>query len=253
MSFLERYEAGEHLAVWNELCELGPAVREPEYVDDAMAVARATMERVQCNIVMLREKLLFLGFEFAYPEAACVPAHEDAMRRFEVIEAEHGELSLSCRAWFERFHSVCFVQSPEQRHGEGRPSEVRNLGYNAALIVLSLEEGLDTLEEYRKGWQRDREAGATYEFTPGLFVGSCLSNNDIAGFGFGERGMDDPLYAADGRKDARFITELRRVIAVGGFPFWQMDRLDDSPGVPWLPGPNLERVLTILSADLVPF
>jgi len=253
-SFLERYEAGEHIAVWDELCALGSSVRGAEYLDDAMAVARATMERVERNVLTLRDRLASLGFEFAYPAEAYVPALPNAMERFEAIEAARGTMSLSCRAWFERFHSVCFVQSEAQMwHEPQGPEAVRNLGYNARLIVLPLESGLEAIAEFHSYWEEDREAGATHDFNPRLWVGACLSNNDVAGFGFGERGMDDPLYGADGREDARFIYELRRVIGAGGFPFWAWWH-QERPNEPcWVPAPGLDRVLPFLTEDLVAF
>ena len=46
-SFLTRYLAGDSLEVWADLFALGPAVRAPEYAEDAQAVARTTMQRVR--------------------------------------------------------------------------------------------------------------------------------------------------------------------------------------------------------------
>ena len=43
--FLRRYQAGEREAVWREMTALGPAARDPPYVDDAWATARETMKR----------------------------------------------------------------------------------------------------------------------------------------------------------------------------------------------------------------
>ena len=57
MPYYERYAAGEHRQVWRELCALGSAIRERRYLADALAVAYATMIRVQRNIEALQRKI----------------------------------------------------------------------------------------------------------------------------------------------------------------------------------------------------
>jgi hypothetical protein len=66
MSFLERYTNGEYQQVWDELVQLGSAVREEPLASDARAVARETMNRVRQNISALIRRLLQLGFSFGY-------------------------------------------------------------------------------------------------------------------------------------------------------------------------------------------
>src|SRR5260221_14690685 len=48
-SFLERYEQGDHTAVWNDLHALGDQIRQPPLSADALAVAQATMQRLRPN------------------------------------------------------------------------------------------------------------------------------------------------------------------------------------------------------------
>ncbi|MBN2193897.1 MAG: hypothetical protein JW751_13865, partial [Polyangiaceae bacterium] len=74
MSYLNRYEEGDHEPVWAELSRLGAAVRQEPLRSDAMAVARATMNRVRINLERLHARLLDLGFEFARPDEALVLA-----------------------------------------------------------------------------------------------------------------------------------------------------------------------------------
>jgi hypothetical protein len=64
--YLERYQAGQHQEVWNELVQLGPAVFEDRFHAEALAVARAMMRRVRLNIETLIQKLLQRGFVFGY-------------------------------------------------------------------------------------------------------------------------------------------------------------------------------------------
>lgn len=63
-SFLSRYEAGEHDAVWAELRALGAAIRDPAHLDDASAVAREAMRRARKNIELIIERLDGIGFTF---------------------------------------------------------------------------------------------------------------------------------------------------------------------------------------------
>jgi hypothetical protein len=63
-TFQERYLAGAHEEVWNELTALGPGVRHEFYYEDAVAVARETMRRVRHNVDLLFPRLHELGYEF---------------------------------------------------------------------------------------------------------------------------------------------------------------------------------------------
>jgi len=63
-TLLRRYEAGACESVWAEMMELGPAVREPQYFDEAWAVARETMRRVRHNLMLIIPRLDGLGYRF---------------------------------------------------------------------------------------------------------------------------------------------------------------------------------------------
>jgi hypothetical protein len=63
-TFLERYQAGEHLQVWADLEALGDAVREERYFVDAQAVANETMKRVRHNAEVVVARLESLGYRF---------------------------------------------------------------------------------------------------------------------------------------------------------------------------------------------
>ena len=65
-SYYERYLHGEHIAVWDELTQLGEAAfTEPLYAD-ALAVARETMQRVRTNLERLIPRLAAIGYQFGY-------------------------------------------------------------------------------------------------------------------------------------------------------------------------------------------
>ena len=63
-SFLRRYQAGEHEAVWADMTALGAAVRSGPYADDAFAVARETMRRARSNVETLIRRLDGIGYQF---------------------------------------------------------------------------------------------------------------------------------------------------------------------------------------------
>jgi hypothetical protein len=52
-TFLQRYQAGEFIAVWDDLLALGEKVRDRRYNADAVAVAAETMRRVRHNVELL--------------------------------------------------------------------------------------------------------------------------------------------------------------------------------------------------------
>ena len=66
-TYFERYQSGEHAAVWDELVALGEGVRHPLYLVDATAVATETMRRVRHNIEILISRLAEMGYRFVPP------------------------------------------------------------------------------------------------------------------------------------------------------------------------------------------
>jgi hypothetical protein len=64
--YLDRYLAGEHELVWDELAALGGSVREELLYADALAVARETMQRVKSNIETLIPRWKAIGYTFGY-------------------------------------------------------------------------------------------------------------------------------------------------------------------------------------------
>lgn len=63
-SFLERYQNGEHIAVWKQLVALGKGVRHKLYYQDAVAVANETMRRARHNVELLIQRLTDIGYCF---------------------------------------------------------------------------------------------------------------------------------------------------------------------------------------------
>lgn len=81
MTFLERYKAGEHAAVWEEMTALGAEVRSDRYYADASGVAAETMRRARHNVEILIQRLDALGYRFADQ----VSAAEDQLSRLDTV------------------------------------------------------------------------------------------------------------------------------------------------------------------------
>src|SRR5437899_1662259 len=80
-TFLERYQAGERAAVWDDLVSLGDAVRHEPYYKDATAVANETMRRARHNVELLIPRLDAMGYRFLDTVASA----EDRLSQLDVM------------------------------------------------------------------------------------------------------------------------------------------------------------------------
>jgi hypothetical protein len=133
MSWLGRHRGGECAAVWNELAELGSAVRHGVAFAEARAVADETMRRVKDNIDILVPPLSALGYRFNGPNATHVAPRSDVEQRLRSIEQRLGPLPLSLRSFYAHVGSVDLTQSLRQLVHWNKPnrdaaSEIEILG-----------------------------------------------------------------------------------------------------------------------------
>lgn len=247
MTFLNRYHSGEHREVWTELVNAGAAIWEKPLAQDAMDVAMATMERIHRNLERLHSRLVRLGYEFAYPDAAFVTAKADAADRIAALEEQHGRLPVSGRAWFRTFETVTFEQSEAQFKGAHGPAPLHGLGSHPALIVRSIENGIHIWNDHLDKLRADGEE-PDYDNTL-LLVGPVLSNCDTAHFELGIYHMDDLEFGSDGRDDPSFIDHLRDTIEHGGFPFWHYC----PKSLPWEKKPDYVELRSMLTDGLEAF
>lgn len=115
---LSRYTSGEHVQVWNELQQLGPAVLDNEHREAAMQVALETMRRVQRNCALIVTRLKSLQYRFGvYPDGskgyysmgALVPPDAEMLADRAALEEAIGPLPLSLTAFWEAVGSVDLV------------------------------------------------------------------------------------------------------------------------------------------------
>jgi len=85
-------------------------VRDPQYFDDASAVAHETMRRARHNVEQIIEKLRGLGYRFTLGPEAYKPADSSAIGRLDDFEGTiGGPLPLSIRHWWEQMEFVCLA------------------------------------------------------------------------------------------------------------------------------------------------
>jgi hypothetical protein len=212
-SLLDRYSQGHCVAVWDDLMALGAAVRSPAYLDDAYAVALATMRRVRDDLRLIHRRLIRLGYQFWVPEQALVPPPATTPGMLAEIEHALGPLPLSLRALYEVVGSVDLRQSPLQlvqwqQPGRATASDVQLLGEEDPLVVDPI------------GALRDEARLATgrlsYCFAPDEFHKANYSGGENYHVWLPDRNADFKIAGMYGI-DEYFVAYLRATLAHGGF------------------------------------
>lgn len=108
-NFLERYQQGEHVQVWQELVAMGSQVRTEPLFTEAYAVAQETMRRARHNIELLVERLKNIRFQFQDPTVVFVPTSPTELNDLTQFERKVGPVPLSLRAWLEQVGTVNFM------------------------------------------------------------------------------------------------------------------------------------------------
>lgn len=152
---MERYLAGEHEAVWDDLQALGDRVRQPEMLADARAVAAETMRRVRHDVELLAAHWAALGYRFGYglPDGPqwfdegdapglFDPATPESIAVLDAYEAEVGPLPLSLRAFAAVVGAVSFVGvAPDDRWPESEEMDAFQVESLAAHLAAAPRRG----------------------------------------------------------------------------------------------------------------
>jgi hypothetical protein len=223
-SYLERYLAGEHEEVWAELTALGPAVRGPDLLTDAEAVARETMTRARRNVELLILRLESIGYEFGlidrerneyaykYPGPHQSPdsgTNQQVLR----LEAAVGPLPLSLRAWFETVGSV------DLRGDHPGWDYAADNYYGDPLVVwFGPDYFLQAYEDWRVDYAEygpDDAEPFRFELAPDYYHKANISGGPAYGIAPGS-GMDAPFL--EEWNHGTFVEYLRICFKWGGFP-----------------------------------
>lgn len=219
LPLFDRYQAGDHRRVWEELAALGPSVRQDPHAADALAVAYETMRRVRENARTVTVRLKAPGYKKGLGKVHEPPTAASRMP-IPRIEQIAGGLPLSIRAFFDVVGAVNWMEhdaAMEPRKGPMDPDP---------LVVISTGFELARCEEEGRGSI--------------LIKPKELCSRDSRAYE-----LEVPNLGADGkllnqRHDVYFVEYLRLAFRFGGFPGY--DGIDRPPG-------RLAR----LSAGLVEF
>lgn len=235
-SWIERYQAGEHEAVWREMVTQGAAITtDAATLADAEAVAAETMRRVQRNIETLARRLDAAGFELLdhqrpIPGQVLTDPPADLDERIAELEAGiHGRVPISIKAFWHQVGGVDL-----NGHLPGWEIE-----YPDGLQVLGFDDYLvqRTVEPLEDSWWEE-------DYLPLELAADYLHKNDVSGgAAYGIR-LPNPAADAKWEEDDlhpnhTFVEYLRTAIGDAGLPGWRRPRWgggsqDRPPGLTYL-------------------
>lgn len=205
LPLFDRYLAGEHEEVWNELAALGPVVRNDPHAADALAVAYETMRRVETNVRKVTARLQALGYRFSAPQAHEPP---DARVRKQVARLEKavGGIPLALRAFYDVVGAVDWT---------GDHTSIAPRGDSLApdpLVVFPVEDALALCED---GFGD----GSVIMIAPDDLHKAKTSGCEPYEIEVPDLGADGKLL--NERHELYFVDYLRLVFRFGGFPGYE--------------------------------
>jgi hypothetical protein len=212
LPLFDRYVAGEHDRVWNELVVLGPAVREDPHAADALAVAYETMRRVEANVRTITERLQAIGYKGAREQMHEAPGR-NVYKGIERLEKKTGALPLSLRAFYDVVGAVDWIG----QHPSLAPEN--DAVAPDPLVIFPLE---DALQQCKAGFVEDQAAIAV---APDDLHKANTSGGEPYEIAAPELGADGKLL--NECHDLYFVEYLRLVFRFGGFPGY--DGIDPVP------------------------
>ncbi|HEY7984965.1 MAG TPA: hypothetical protein VID73_12395 [Ktedonobacterales bacterium] len=249
-TYLERYLAGEHAAVWDELAALGPLAPGTPLHAEARAVARATMTRARANVATLVQRLTALGYRFTSDALGPAPTPfapptAESLAALRALEEEYGPLPLALGAWYEVGGAVDFSGIHPRLGSEaadpggivrwlrGRGLNVRLAGapgepdtpadplapdpdFGLATDPLVIWPCIGPLVDESPG-AGPGQARYSLGFAPDAITKAGESGGDGPHMDFGDARADAPLHGDDW-EGVPFVSYLRTVFAWGGFP-----------------------------------
>jgi hypothetical protein len=259
--FIERYQAGGSASVWPELIGLGAKVFEEPLRSEVMAICREIVRRARTNLLLLRLKLVDLGYEFAETNLVLLSAGAQAASEIDSFEKEFGPMPMIACVWHETIASVNFSQAELQCRSKEFTApaapDIFGLGSQPVLVVQSLERAqvgtrrmnarrAEMLPLYKKDYP-DYVFDEVSQFLP---LGTTASNCEPKGFTLPCLAIDGVIYN-DGDGDIHFVDELRSAFRWGGFPLWQHALKKKKFSVPMTYRPNFEKLLPLLKDGLI--
>jgi hypothetical protein len=199
--WLERYSRGDREQVWGEIVTLGPALRNPNLLPDAIAVIRETMRRCRTNVERIINRLNELDYPFQYPDEVYTGPDPNIWEQIADIEANVGPVPLALAAWYEIVGGVNLIPDSESEWNDGYPDplvmypsdyllDYSDDGWHRYQYVLDISP-----DDYHKA---DTSGGAPYQITlPNACADTPLENES---------------------HQTTFVEYLRLSFKAGGFP-----------------------------------
>lgn len=224
LPFFDRYLAGEHGQVWEELLVLGNGVRSDAHAADALAVAYETMHRVGQNVRLISDRLKGMEYNFVQPGSGGslfgfgkakthephVPPPADVAARITELEAiVGGPLPLSLRAFFEVVGEVDLngdhpILAPKD--GQFTPDPLMVCGVGNAIAMVESDD-------------RDEDDPLLFEFAPDALHKANISGGSPYSIALPQAAGD--ALVEDEPHGVTFVEYLRIAIQWGGFPGWE--------------------------------
>lgn len=208
---LARYERGEHRAVWAELHASGAL--EDDALEEALAVARATMRRAAAALEQLGARLNHVGWPTR--QRALATEDADALRRMLAVSGARVPPSL--RAFWD---TIGCVDWSWRGDGETPPVGVEGVCLSALdpLVVGSPTDALWMLPAWEHGHADvpvPLRGPYLLPLAPGRLSKAAVDHDEPYGIALPFLGADP--YFDDGG-GLRFVEYVRHCIAWAGFP-----------------------------------
>lgn len=261
--YIERYLAGEHQAVWDQLVALGEAALQPPILADATAVADEIVRRIVHNAQIVGQYLADAGYEFETPGPFVVPADANTAHAVQQIEREYGELPLILTTWWSNVDHLNHLPS-EQQWTSGRGCPTEGISPTGGIVINSPSQCLEDSREWshllREHWNALLTAGESTEGQADpndvfLLLGPVTSGNDRLVYRLPIRAVDAHCHGDE--PPETLVDWLRYAYLTKGGLSWIFQGM--------VPTPNGEREFTtfirpeeevksiVLSMQLIPF
>jgi hypothetical protein len=220
-NWLPRYRDGQRHQVWQELRELGSAVRSPDYLGPAQEVCDEMARLARQNIEVIVERLTHEGFRFhanddaQTPLVPHIPPTSDADDYAAWLEQRFGSVPLTLLSWIRIVGDVWLVGS----HPDWPESSA------ADPLVIQLEgshfPGASVRDHYARAWDHfQARPEVRWPFSLDVAPDRFHKENVSGG---GPYGVMVPDACADGLFFAEttmpFVSYLNWAFKRGGFPW----------------------------------
>jgi hypothetical protein len=236
--WLQRYRAGDRVAVWTELTALGARLRDTPTWPETVEVAAETMRRVRANVERLVELLPRHGFQFYEPDVVHVPPAPDVRDQLAEVERVVGPLPLALRCWYELVGQVNLSGS----HPDWDFEFTDGLVVEAPVEYLLLEHETWAADG---GTEWDR-GPFTIDLAPDALQKADVRGGPPYAMSLPDNGVDGLLLWEP--HQTTFVNYLRICFRFGGLPGWDAAARDDATR----PAVRRPPVLAELAAALLP-